>query len=142
MPAGTEPSDPREEFVVYRETDWGGALSWLFNGGWRNARSPAIPRGVIERAPTAELAPGQTDQDSLPPYAELDDILHQFVDRDLSIADIVASGHDEDVVRKVAAMVLRNEYKRRQGAPGTRITSRGFGRDRRYPITSGWRESG
>ncbi|MDX1460454.1 MAG: NAD(+) synthase, partial [Xanthomonadales bacterium] len=109
---------------------------------YRNSVSPAIPQGVIDRAPTAELAPGQKDQDSLPPYAELDDILVQFVDQDLSIGEIVASGHDEAVVRRVAAMVLRNEYKRRQGPPGTRITSRGFGRDRRYPITSGWRESG
>ncbi|NNE06151.1 MAG: NAD+ synthase [Xanthomonadales bacterium] len=109
---------------------------------YRNTVSPAIPEQVISRAPTAELAPGQTDQDSLPPYSELDDILRRFVDLDQSIADIVASGHDEEVVRKVAGMVLRNEYKRRQGAPGTRITSRGFGRDRRYPITSGWRESG
>ncbi len=88
---------------------------------YRNQLGPAIPAAVIERAPSAELAPGQTDQDR-------------------SIQEIVAEGFEEDVVRKVAAMVLRNEYKRRQGAPGTRITSRGFGRDRRYPITSGWRE--
>ena len=108
---------------------------------YRNNQGPAIPEGVIERAPSAELAPGQLDQDSLPDYEILDSILLAFVDQDLSIHEIAASGFEEQVVRKVAAMVLRNEYERRQGAPGTRITSRGFGRDRRYPITSGWRES-
>jgi NAD+ synthase (glutamine-hydrolysing) len=109
---------------------------------YRNGLSPVIPQGVIERAPTAELAPGQTDQDSLPEYAELDAILHRYVDQDRSISEIVGEGFDEATVRRVAAMVLRNEYKRRQGAPGTRVTSRGFGRARRSPIPSGWRESG
>ena len=107
---------------------------------WRNDVSPAIPQAVIDRAPSAELRPDQLDQDSLPPYEVLDEVLHRFVDRDWSIARIVADGFDEAMVRRVAGLVLINEYKRRQGAPGTRITSRGFGRDRRYPITSGWRE--
>jgi NAD+ synthase (glutamine-hydrolysing) len=109
---------------------------------YRNEISSAIPEGVIERAPSAELAPGQTDQDSLPEYEVLDKILLAFVDEDHSISQIVNDGFEEGMVRKVAAMVLRSEYKRQQGAPGTRVTSRGFGRDRRYPITSGWRESG
>ena len=108
---------------------------------YRNTVSLAIPEGVIERAPSAELAPDQLDQDSLPEYAVLDEVLHLFVDLDWSIHDIVAKGYEEAMVRRVAGMVLRNEYKRRQGAPGTRVTSRGFGRDRRYPITSGWTES-
>jgi len=107
---------------------------------YRNTLGPAIPEAVIERAPTAELAPGQVDQDNLPDYGALDQVLHRFVDLDWSIHDIVAEGFEESMVRRVAAMVLQNEYKRRQGAPGTRVTSRGFGRDRRYPITSGWRE--
>ncbi|MEE4172936.1 MAG: NAD+ synthase, partial [Xanthomonadales bacterium] len=107
---------------------------------WRNAVSPAIPQAVIDRAPSAELRPDQLDQDSLPPYEVLDQVLHRFVDLDWSIRRIVDDGFDEDMVRRVAGLVLINEYKRRQGAPGTRITSRGFGRDRRYPITSGWRE--
>ncbi|WP_191621443.1 NAD+ synthase [Marinihelvus fidelis] len=102
----------------------------------------AIPVGVIERPPSAELRHDQLDEDSLPPYDILDEILHRFVDLDWSIADIVADGFEEPMVRRVAGMVLRNEYKRRQGAPGTRVTSRGFGRDRRYPMTSGWRELG
>ncbi|MEM1412458.1 MAG: NAD+ synthase [Pseudomonadota bacterium] len=107
---------------------------------WRNLRSPAIPQAVIDRAPSAELRPDQIDQDSLPPYEVLDEVLHRFVDRDWSIQRIVDEGFEEAMVRRVAGLVLINEYKRRQGAPGTRITSRGFGRDRRYPITSGWRE--
>lgn len=107
---------------------------------YRNTLSMAIPPAVIERAPSAELAPGQLDQDSLPEYELLDQILSYYVEQDWSIADIVKAGFDEPVVRRVASMVIRNEYKRRQGAPGVRITSRAFGRDRRYPITSGWHE--
>lgn len=109
---------------------------------YRNTRSPAIPQGVIDRPPSAELAPNQLDQDKLPPYPVLDAIITRYVEQDQSIGEIVAAGFDEAVVRKVAGMVLASEYKRRQGAPGTRITRRAFGRDRRYPITSGWRDSG
>ncbi len=107
---------------------------------YRNTLSPAIPQAVIDRPPSAELAPGQLDQDSLPEYDLLDQILYHYIEQDWSIADIVAAGFDEQVVRRIAAMVIRNEYKRRQGAPGVRITSKAFGRDRRYPITSGWHE--
>jgi len=106
----------------------------------RNTLSPAIPQAVIERSPSAELAPDQLDQDSLPAYEILDRILYHYIEQDWSIAEIVDSGFEEEVVRRVAAMVIRNEHKRRQGAPGVRITSRAFGRDRRYPITSGWHE--
>lgn len=107
---------------------------------YRNSISPAVPQAVIDRPPSAELAPGQLDQDSLPEYAVLDQILAYYVEQDCSIADIVNAGFDETIVRRVAAMVIRNEYKRRQGAPGVRVTSKAFGRDRRYPITSGWHE--
>ena len=107
---------------------------------YRNSVSPVIPEEVIERAPSAELREGQTDQDSLPPYAELDSILEHYVEQDYSIAKIVADGFDETVVRRVAGLVLQNEYKRRQAPPGVRITARSFGRDRRYPITSGFRD--
>jgi NAD+ synthase (glutamine-hydrolysing) len=107
---------------------------------YRNRSGEAIPEAVLRRAPTAELRAGQTDQDSLPPYAVLDQVLRRYVELDWSIAQIVAEGFDEDMVRNVARMVLRSEYKRRQAPPGTRITHRAFGRDRRYPITSGWRE--
>jgi NAD+ synthase (glutamine-hydrolysing) len=105
----------------------------------RNAQSPVIPRGAIERAPSAELRHDQTDQDSLPPYELLDQILTRFIEDDLSPEAIVAQGYDEATVRRVVSMVLRSEYKRRQSAPGPRITRRAFGRDRRYPISSSWR---
>lgn len=109
---------------------------------WRNGLSPAIPQGIIDRPPSAELRPDQTDQDSLPPYDVLDDIITRYVEQDQSISEIVATGVDEKTVRRIAGMVLASEYKRRQGAPGPRITRKAFGRDRRYPITSGWRDSG
>jgi NAD+ synthase (glutamine-hydrolysing) len=108
---------------------------------YRNSISHAIPQKVIDRPPSAELRPDQADQDSLPPYDVLDEILLRYVELDWSIGKIVAEGFDEGTVRRVAGMVLRNEYKRRQAAPGIRITSRAFGRDRRYPITSGWRDA-
>jgi len=101
----------------------------------RNRRGPVIPRRVLERAPSAELAPDQKDEDSLPPYALLDPILEQYVEQDRSVAEIIAQGYDAASVRRVAALVDRNEYKRRQAPPGVRITSKAFGRDRRYPIT-------
>lgn len=106
---------------------------------YRNGIAAAIPEGVIDRAPTAELAEGQVDEDSLPPYAVLDDIIARYVERDESVDAIVAAGHDREVVQRVVRLVLINEYKRRQSAPGVRVTPRAFGRDRRYPITSGWR---
>jgi len=109
---------------------------------YRNRMGAAIPLEVIRRVPSAELRPNQTDQDSLPPYDVLDQVLHRYVELDWSITKIVADGFEENMVRRVAAMVLLNEYKRRQAPPGTRITHRAFGRDRRYPVTSGWRESG
>ncbi len=100
--------------------------------------SPAIPWGVIDRPPSAELRDNQTDQDSLPPYDELDAILARFIEGEQSQADIVAQGFDADTVRRVVRLVLLNEFKRRQSAPGPRVTTRAFGRERRYPITSGW----
>jgi NAD+ synthase (glutamine-hydrolysing) len=99
----------------------------------------AIPQAVIDRPPSAELRENQTDQDSLPPYETLDAILERFIDGEQSQAEIVAAGFDEATVRRVARLVLASEYKRRQSAPGPKITTRAFGRDRRYPITSGWR---
>ena len=108
---------------------------------YRNSLSPAIPESVITRPPSAELRPDQSDQDSLPPYEELDAVLSRYVEQDWSIARIVEDGFDEAMVRRVAGLVLLNEYKRRQAPPGVRITHRAFGRDRRYPITSGWKDS-
>lgn len=104
---------------------------------YRNSIGHVIPDRIIERPPSAELAPNQIDQDSLPPYEELDKILELFIEQDVSRDDIVAMGFDEDVVARVIQMVFRNEYKRRQAPPGIKITRRAFGKDRRYPITSG-----
>ena len=103
---------------------------------YRNTLGNAIPERVITRPPSAELAPDQKDEDSLPPYPVLDAILAAYVEHDQSIADIVAAGYDESVVKRVISLVERNEYKRRQGAIGPKVTRRNFGRDRRYPITS------
>jgi len=106
---------------------------------WRNERSPVIPANTIERPPSAELKPGQTDQDSLPPYDTLDAILQLYVEEDRSIAEIAREGHDEAIVRRVARMVDLAEYKRRQSPPGIKISPRAFGKDRRLPITNRWR---
>lgn len=97
-----------------------------------------IPQVVIDRPPSAELAPGQVDEDNLPPYSTLDQILELYVEQDLSAADISARGFDEATVRRVLRLVDLNEYKRRQSPVGVRLTRRGFGRDRRYPITNAW----
>jgi NAD+ synthase (glutamine-hydrolysing) len=105
----------------------------------RNSISPAIPTRVIERPPSAELRADQKDSDSLPPYEVLDPILELFIEEDLSVDEIAARGFDRATVGRVLDMVKRNEYKRRQAPPGVRISARAFGRDWRYPITSGYR---
>jgi NAD+ synthase (glutamine-hydrolysing) len=107
---------------------------------WRNARSPAIPEEVITRPPSAELRENQTDQDSLPPYEMLDAILSRHVDQEQSLAEIVGAGFDRGTVERVLKLVRISEWKRRQAAPGPKLSRRAFGRERRYPITSGWRD--
>ena len=106
---------------------------------YRNTLSPVIPQRVIDRPPSAELAPDQKDEDSLPPYEELDVILAAYIERDLSAQAIIDMGFDEAVVNRIVRLVDVNEYKRRQAPVGVRITQKGFGRDRRYPMTSGWK---
>jgi NAD+ synthase len=117
---------------------------------WRNATTPkgglgpagaVIPANILTRAPSAELRADQTDQDSLPPYEELDDILQCLVEGEMPLAEVVARGHAADTVKKVERLLYIAEYKRRQAAPGVKISSRNFGRDRRYPITNKFRES-
>jgi NAD+ synthase (glutamine-hydrolysing) len=105
---------------------------------YRNCLDPIIPERVLTRPPSAELAPNQVDQDSLPPYDLLDEVLRRYIEEDQGVAEIVAAGFPEAEVLRVARLVDRNEYKRRQAPPGVRITRRAFGRDRRYPITSGF----
>lgn len=117
---------------------------------WRNAHVPSgglgatgevIPERIITKAPTAELRANQTDQDSLPPYEQLDDILRCLVENEMPLRDVVTRGHDLDTVRKVERLLNLAEYKRRQAAPGVKISARNFGRDRRYPITNRFRDS-
>lgn len=114
---------------------------------WRNDNKPVgglgpdgpvMPQNVISKPPTAELRPGQKDQDSLPPYEILDDILECLVEKEYSLDDVVACGHDAAVVRRIWRLLDRAEYKRRQAPPGVKLTSRAFGRDRRYPLTNGF----
>ena len=126
MAGGFAPIKDLPKTMVYRLSEY------------RNRTHEVIPRRVIERPPSAELAPDQKDSDSLPPYEILDEILRRYIELDQSVADIAAAGFDRATVERVARMVDRNEYKRRQAPPGVRITKRAFGRDRRYPLTSGF----
>ena len=116
---------------------------------WRNAHVPpgalgpggeVIPKNIIDKAPSAELRPNQTDQDSLPPYPVLDDILECLVEKEMSVEEIVARGHELATVHRVEHLLYIAEYKRRQSAPGVKITRKNFGRDRRYPITNRFRD--
>ncbi len=113
---------------------------------WRNAQAraqgqaPVIPERIITRAPSAELRPNQTDQDSLPAYEVLDAIIEHYMERGASVREIVQAGYDEADVRKVLRLIRINEYKRRQAPVGIRVTHRGFGRDWRYPVTNRFRE--
>jgi NAD+ synthase (glutamine-hydrolysing) len=114
---------------------------------WRNAaaekraETPPIPDGSISKPPSAELRPGQLDTDSLPSYDVLDAVLADYVDRDLGWSELVAAGHDPALVERVIRLVDRAEYKRRQYPPGPKISLKAFGRDRRLPISSRWKET-
>jgi NAD+ synthase (glutamine-hydrolysing) len=122
---------------VYRLARWrNGAGAGTGNG---ERGTEVIPRAVIERAPSAELRADQTDQDSLPPYEVLDGILVRCIEGAESQADIVAAGYDADDVHRVVRMLYASEFKRRQAAPGPRVSTCAFGRERRYPISSAWR---
>jgi NAD+ synthase len=116
---------------------------------WRNQSQPkgalgpsgrVIPERVIEKPPTAELRPNQKDEDSLPPYAVLDAILECLVEREMGFEEVVAQGHDPATVKRVEQLLYVAEYKRRQAAPGVKLSARNFGRDRRYPITNPYRD--
>lgn len=126
MAGGFAPIKDVPKLLVYRLSEY------------RNSIAPVIPQRVIDRPPSAELAPDQKDEDSLPPYELLDPILEGYIEQDMGVRKLIALGFDADMVRRVATMVDRNEYKRRQAPPGVRISKRAFGRDRRYPITSGF----
>jgi NAD+ synthase len=137
MNGGYNPIKDLYKMQVYRLSDW------------RNHHCPSdckgptgivIPQNIIDKAPSAELRPDQTDQDSLPPYPVLDDILECLVEKEMAVDDIVARGHDRELVHKVEHLLYIAEYKRRQSAPGVKITRKNFGRDRRYPITNRFRD--
>ena len=139
MDGGFNPVKDLYKTEVYR------LARWRNEHRPRGARGPGgviIPENIITRAPTAELRPNQTDQDSLPPYEQLDDILECLVEGEMRVRDVVARGHDLAVVQKVERLLYIAEYKRRQAAPGVKITRRNFGRDRRYPITNKFRDRG
>ncbi|MGB9887989.1 MAG: NAD(+) synthase, partial [Moorellales bacterium] len=106
---------------------------------YRNTLGPAIPERVLTKAPSAELKPGQVDQDTLPPYPVLDAILEAYVEQDLPYREILARGFDPETVKKVIRLVDQSEYKRRQSPPGVKITPRALGKDRRMPITNRYR---
>ncbi|MEE9397240.1 MAG: NAD+ synthase [Methylococcales bacterium] len=129
MAGGFAPIKDTPKLLVYKLAEY------------RNSISPVIPQRVIDRPPSAELAPDQVDQDSLPSYEILDGILAMYVEQDKSPEEIIAAGFPESDVLRTIRLVDRNEYKRRQAPPGVRITSRSFGRDRRYPITSGYKQT-
>ena len=116
---------------------------------WRNKHCPpdclgptgiVIPQNIIDKAPSAELAPDQKDSDSLPEYPVLDDILECLIEKEMSTDDIVKKGHDAKVVQRIEHLLYIAEYKRRQSAPGVKITKKYFGRERRYPITNRFRD--
>jgi NAD+ synthase (glutamine-hydrolysing) len=107
---------------------------------WRNTETEVIPRSIIDKPPSAELRPDQKDSDSLPAYDLLDQVLVQYVEQDRSLQEIIDDGFDADLVHRIAGLIDRNEYKRRQAAPGVRITRKAFGKDRRLPITNRYRE--
>jgi NAD+ synthase len=139
MNGGYNPIKDLYKMEVYR-------LSALRNR-WKPHRAlgpdgPVIPENIISKAPTAELREGQKDQDSLPPYDVLDDILEALVEREMRVAEVVAKGHDLETVKKVERLLMLAEYKRRQAAPGVKVTKKNFGRDRRYPIVNRFRDAG
>lgn len=128
MAGGFNPLKDVPKTLVYKLADY------------RNALQQVIPQSIIERAPSAELRPGQKDVDTLPPYEVLDPIIHAYIEEDRSVEDIVAMGFDRHTVERVVRMSDRNEYKRRQAPPGVKITPKAFGKDRRLPITNRYRE--
>jgi NAD+ synthase len=137
MNGGFNPIKDLYKMEVYRLARWRNAH--VPKGGLGPARA-VIPEAILTKVPTAELRPNQTDQDTLPPYPVLDDILACLVEKEMPLADIVARGHPAETVQKVERMLYLAEYKRRQAPPGVKISSRNFGRDRRYPIINRFRE--
>jgi NAD+ synthase (glutamine-hydrolysing) len=125
--------------LVYRLCEWRNAQNATLSGPRQPDALPVIPEAILTKPPSAELRPGQRDDQSLPPYDVLDPILEAYVEGDLTAGELVATGHDEDIVRRIVRLVDLAEYKRRQTPPGVRVTPKAFGRDRRMPITNRYR---
>ena len=114
----------------------------LFHESWmKGSKGPIIPVSILEKQPTAELRPNQTDQDNLPPYEILDSILECLIEHDMSISEIVKKGHEYNMVKKIEKLVFQSEYKRFQSAPGVHLTENSFQLSRRYPIVQNWRDN-
>jgi NAD+ synthase len=141
MNGGFNPIKDLYKMEVYRLASWRNAhVPKIASGGAKAPAGVVIPENILTKAPSAELRENQTDQDSLPPYEVLDDILACLVEKEMPLAEIVARGHEPATVKKVERLLYIAEYKRRQAAPGVKISARNFGRDRRYPITNKFRE--
>jgi NAD+ synthase len=139
MAGGYNPIKDLYKTRVFETCRWRNA----HHAGWmKGPGGMVIPAAVIDKPPTAELRENQKDEDSLPPYPVLDEILEMLIDKEASVADLVTMGHDRDVVKKVEHLVYISEYKRFQSAPGARLTERAFWLDRRYPIANRWRDEG
>ncbi len=139
MNGGYNPLKDIYKTDVYRLCEW---RNKNHAGDLKGPAGLVIPERIITKAPSAELRADQTDQDSLPPYDVLDAILERLVEREMSVGDIIAEGYEEAVVRRIEHLLYVAEYKRRQAPPGPKVTRVNFGRDRRYPITNGWRDRG
>ena len=137
MNGGYNPLKDMFKMEVYRLADW---RNHHLPGDCLGPERDVIPQAIIDKAPSAELRPNQTDQDSLPPYPVLDDILTAMVEEEMSLAQIVARGHDEALVRRIERLLNIAEYKRRQSAPGPKLTPKAFGLGRKYPITNGFKD--
>jgi NAD+ synthase len=137
MNGGFNPIKDLYKMQVYALADW--RNHHLPEGGM-GPEGEVVPQNIIDKAPSAELRDNQTDQDSLPPYPVLDAVLEALVEHERSVDEIVAEGYDRAVVERVEHLLYIAEYKRRQSAPGVKITTKNFGRDRRYPITNRFRD--
>lgn len=137
MNGGYNPLKDMFKMEVYRLADW---RNHHLPGDCLGPEGAVIPQAIIDKAPSAELRPNQTDQDSLPPYPVLDDILTAMVEEEMSLAQIVARGHDAALVRRIERLLNIAEYKRRQAAPGPKLTPKAFGLGRKYPITNGFKD--
>ena len=142
MNGGFNPIKDLYKMEVYALSRWRNAhVPRIAKEGGKGPAGVVIPESILTKAPSAELRENQTDQDSLPPYEVLDDILACLVEKEMPLSQIVARGHAAETVKKVERLLYLAEYKRRQAAPGVKISARNFGRDRRYPITNKFRET-